>query len=67
MSKSPYIEEDTANKKENYGTFTSTSTYGVMMVEDHPIIEEYSKWTVKVLNHPKTGKICIGVMEMEKA
>lgn len=37
------------------------------MVEDFPIIEDYTKWTVKILNHPAAGRVAIGAIETERA
>lgn len=67
MTKSTNLVEDIENEKENYGTFTTTSTYGVMMVEDLPAIDNYSKWTVKILEHPGNGIIGLCVSESDRA
>lgn len=58
-----YSKEDISDKKENYGTFTSIHTYSTLALNEMPTIPDYSKWTVKILNHPTNAAICFGISE----
>jgi hypothetical protein len=37
-----------------------------MVIEDFKPIDDYSKWTVKILKHPPTGKIGLCVSESDR-